>query len=270
MPNTTHAFTKRAACAEAPQTRRRLVGALSLIGLVGCGGSGSDGTTASTATTGTTDTSTTTSGSCAVIPSETAGPYPADGTNTNSGSVVDVISSSLVRQNITEGKTGLPLTLTLTLVDVNNGCTPIANAAIYIWHCDKDGEYSAYTTSANGSHFGETYLRGIQVTDSNGQVSFTTIYPGWYAGRVTHIHFEVYAQDNLSSTPAKTSQIAFPEDITSAVYALSNLYTKGQNTSVATNAADNVFSDGTTYQLASLSGDTTNGYVASLSVGIAA
>jgi protocatechuate 3,4-dioxygenase beta subunit len=198
---------------------------------------------------------------CTLIPQETEGPYP----------LLSVLSNSaIVRQNITEGKTGVPLTLTLKLVNVSNSCGPIVGAAVYIWHCDKDGQYSGYSSGANGNHAGETYLRGIQVTDSNGQVSFTTIYPGWYAGRITHIHFQVYLHDNLNVTATATTQLAFPQDVTTAVYN-SSLYTaRGQNTSVTGFAQDNVFSDGTTYQMVTIAGDTTNGYAASLTVGVAA
>ena len=198
-------------------------------------------------------------GSCTLTPTETEGPYPL---------LAILSNSALVRGDIREGKTGVPLTLTLTIQDQSNGCAPVAGAAVYIWHCDKDGLYSGYNVSNNAGQAGLTYLRGVQVTDANGRVSFTTIYPGWYAGRITHIHFQVYLNDNLAVTATATSQIAFPQEVTAAVYA-SALYTKGQNSSVGSFAADNVFSDGTTYQMAAISGDTTSGYAASLTVTIA-
>jgi protocatechuate 3,4-dioxygenase beta subunit len=198
---------------------------------------------------------------CAVIPSETQGPFPL---------LAILSNSAMVRQDITESKTGVPLTLTLTLEDVNNACAPIAGAAVYIWHCDKDGEYSGYSSNTNGNHLGETFLRGIQLSDANGQVTFTTIFPGWYAGRITHIHLQVYLNDNLAVTATATSQLAFPQTVTAAVYASSLYAARGQNTSVTSFAADNVFSDGTTYQMASVSGSVASGLVASLNVGIAA
>jgi len=201
-----------------------------------------------------------TAGTCTLTATETDGPYPLYAILTN---------SILTRQDITEGKTGVPLTLTITLQDLSNGCTPISGAGIYIWHCDKDGVYSGYATSTNAGSTSTTFLRGVQVTDSNGQVTFTTIYPGWYAGRITHIHAQVYLNDSLvQGTAVATTQLAFPVDITTAVYD-SSLYTKGQNTSVTSFAADNVFSDGTSTEMLTLSGDTTNGYAATMTISIA-
>jgi protocatechuate 3,4-dioxygenase beta subunit len=199
-------------------------------------------------------------GTCTLTATETDGPYP----------LYAILSNSvLTRSDITEGKTGVPLTLTLTLLDLSNGCTPISGAGIYIWHCDKDGVYSGYATSTNAGSTSTTFLRGVQVTDSNGQITFTTIYPGWYAGRITHIHAQVYLNDSLVEGSAiATTQLAFPVDITTAVYN-SSLYTKGQNTSVTSFSADNVFSDGTSTEMLSLSGDTTSGYTATMTISIA-
>lgn len=162
-------------------------------------------------------------GSCTLTATETAGPYPL---------LAILSNSAVVRSDMTEGKTGVPLTLTLTIQ--NASCTPIAGAAVYIWHCDKDGLYSGYSTSGNTGQAGLTYLRGIQVTNSNGQVSFTTIYPGWYIGRITHIHLQVYLNDNLSVTATATTQLAFPAAITTAVYNSSLYAARGQNSSVTT------------------------------------
>lgn len=198
-------------------------------------------------------------GSCTLTPQETQGPYPL---------LAILSNAAMVRSDITEGKTGVPLRLTLTIQDLSGGCTLVAGAAVYIWHCDKDGLYSGYSNSQNAVQAGLTYLRGIQVSDANGQAQFTTIYPGWYAGRITHIHFQVYLNDNLSVTATATSQLAFPAAVTTAVYG-SALYTKGQNYSVTSFSADNVFGDGTTYQMVAISGDTANGYDASLTVTIA-
>ena len=200
------------------------------------------------------------SGTCTLTATETDGPYPLYAILTN---------SILTREDITEGKTGVPLTLTITLQDLSNGCTPISGAGIYIWHCDKDGIYSGYATSTNAGSTSTTFLRGVQVTDSDGQVTFTTIYPGWYAGRITHIHAQVYLNDSLvSGTAIATTQLAFPIDITTAVYD-SSLYTKGQNTSVTSFSADNVFSDGTSTEMLSLTGDTSSGYAATMTISIA-
>ena len=200
------------------------------------------------------------SGTCTLTATETDGPYPLYAILTN---------SILTREDITEGKTGVPLTLTITLQDLSNGCAPISGAGIYIWHCDKDGIYSGYATSTNAGSTSTTFLRGVQVTDSDGQVTFTTIYPGWYAGRITHIHAQVYLDDSLvSGTAIATTQLAFPIDITTAVYD-SSLYTKGQNTSVTSFSSDNVFSDGTSTEMLSLTGDTASGYAATMTISIA-
>jgi protocatechuate 3,4-dioxygenase beta subunit len=247
----------------------RLLGAMGVLGLSGCNGSGSSSTTTSsssasssgTAANTATSTSTSTAGSCVLTATETEGPYPL---------LAILSNSSIVRQDITEGKTGVPLTLTLTLEDSSNNCAAISGAAIYIWHCDKDGVYSGYSGQTGGvDSTGDTFLRGIQVTDSNGQVTFTTIYPGWYAGRITHIHVQVYINDKLTVSAIATTQLAFPLATTTAVYNSSLYSAHGQNTSVTSFAADNVFSDGTSTEMLSISGDTSAGYTASMTIGIA-
>lgn len=166
-------------------------------------------------------------------------------------------NSAFYRQDITEGKTGLPLTLALTIVNVRNSCAPVANATVEIWQCDATGNYSEYGNSA-----GQTFLRGLQTSDSSGIVTFKTIYPGWYMGRATHIHVEVF----VNGASVKTTQIAFPETVSAAVYRSGVYAAHGQNST--TNTGDNVFSDGTDHELASLSGDTSNGYTAALTVGV--
>ncbi len=198
-------------------------------------------------------------GSCTLTATETDGPYPLYAILTN---------TAIVRSDVRESKTGVPLTLTLTVVSQAPGCTPVSGAAVYIWHCDKDGLYSGYDVTGNVAQTGLTYLRGIQVTDANGQVTFATIFPGWYTGRITHIHAQVYLSDNLAVTATATTQLAFPQDITTAVYN-SSLYTKGQNASVTSFAADNVFSDGTATEMVTISGDVTNGYTSTLEITIA-
>jgi protocatechuate 3,4-dioxygenase beta subunit len=200
------------------------------------------------------------SGSCVIIPQETVGPYPLD-LSSNPG---------FFRQDVTEGKAGLPLDLTLNIVNVNNNCSPITNARVDIWHCDKDGVYSGFANQPGGVNTtGQTFCRGIQLTDSNGQVKFTTIYPGWYNGRITHIHFQVYLNNGLIAT----SQVAFPDDITRVVYDTALYAARGQNTSVASNAADMVFgspSGDLQYELCTIMpNSTTGGYDAALNVGIA-
>jgi protocatechuate 3,4-dioxygenase beta subunit len=243
------------------------VGALSGLTLLGCssGGSGSTaaGTTSTSTTTGTTaaaastiTTTTTSPGSCVLIPQETVGPYPLFN---------DIASAAVYqRDDITEGKTGVPLRLTLSIVNVNNQCAPILTAMVYVWHCDKDGYYSGY--NQNGADMrGQTFCRGVQATDTNGRVTFNTIYPGWYPGRATHIHFRVYLALDLQAT----SQLAFPNAVTSAVYSTPLYVAKGQNPTLPTN--DGIFSDGVTYQVCTVTENAAmGGYDAELTVGIAA
>lgn len=214
-------------------------------------GSGSSSTTAA----GSSTTTFGQPGSCVLIPEETAGPYPLD----LSG------SEEFLRSDITEGRPGVPMSLTLALVDVNSDCAPVEGARIDIWHCDADGVYSGYSQPGSDAT-GETFCRGIQLTDANGQVTFRTIYPGWYPGRITHIHFQVFLGSGLEAT----SQIAFPAEITDAVYAVAPYSAKGPNTSVATNEEDGVFSDGTQYQVATVTGNTDSQLMATMLVGIAA
>ncbi|MFS8974850.1 intradiol ring-cleavage dioxygenase [Cupriavidus necator] len=289
------AETHRAGEAAGPdRTRRATLGALGVLGalgpaaLLGCGGGEEDAASASSAASGSdtstgsgTTTTTTTSGTCTTIAEETAGPYPADGSNTNSGSTVNVLTStgivrSDIRANIdgTNTRSGLPLTLTISLVGSRNGCAALAGYAIYIWHCDINGEYSAYSVSNNGSHSGESYLRGVQVTDNAGQVSFTTIYPGCYVPRAPHIHVEVYPNASAITSSANkvaTSQFAFPDAVSTAVYATSAYASAGNATrrGSVTNANDQVFSDGTSTEMLTLSGDATSGYAATITVPVA-
>jgi protocatechuate 3,4-dioxygenase beta subunit len=229
--------------------RREALGLLGAASAAAAAACGSSPTTPTSTTSGSSTGGTTTSSACAVSPDETAGPYP-DRTGMAS-------NSAFYRQDITEGKSGLPLTLALTIVNVRNSCAPVANANVEIWQCDAVGTYSEY-----GSAAGQTFLRGLQTTNANGAVTFRTVYPGWYMGRATHIHLQVY----LNGAVVKTTQVAFPETISSAVYRTGVYASHGQNST--TNSSDNVFSDGTDHELATLSGDTSSGYTATLTVGI--
>jgi protocatechuate 3,4-dioxygenase beta subunit len=193
------------------------------------------------------------SSTCAVAPSETAGPYP-DKTGM-------LGNQAFYRRDITEGRPGLPLTLAITITNVNNNCAPLANAAVEVWQCDASGHYSEYAQQGYDGT-GLTYLRGLQTTDANGKVTFNTVYPGWYQGRATHIHVEVY----VNGRSVKVTQIAFPESVSAAVYGTGVYAAKGQSTT--SNASDNVFSDGVSEQLATVAGDTTSGYTAAITFGV--
>ena len=246
--------------------------ALPVTALLGCGGASSTDTTAVATTTATTSTAATSSASvssCSTIPSETAGPYPGDGTN----GVNALTMSGIVRSNITSslsGSTvaaGIPLTVTLKLVSGSGSCANLVGYAVYLWHCNQTGGYSMYSSGITG----ETYLRGVQVSNANGEVTFTTIFPGCYSGRVPHIHFEVYTSAALAisgNNDIKTSQLALPTATCQAVYAASGYSASVANLASTSLATDGVFSDGATTQLATVTGSNAAGYVASLTVGV--
>ena len=165
------------------------------------------------------------------------------------------------RRDVTEGKSGLPLALTMTIVNAAASCAPVSGANVEIWQCDAEGHYSEYSQPGfNGA--GQTFLRGLQTTDAGGQVTFRTIYPGWYQGRATHIHVEIF----VNGRSVKTTQIAFPEGVTAQVYRTGVYASRGQNPT--SNTSDMVFSDGTSTELAALSGDATSGYTATITLGV--
>jgi len=189
--------------------------------------------------------------SCVLIPTETEGPFPLDLS----------ANTAFFRQDIREDKTGIQLNLRLKIIGQDN-CYPMSNVRVNIWHCDKDGLYSGYSLNNNPGQAGKTYLRGYQITDANGEVEFITILPGWYQGRVCHIHFQVY----VSSSYSVISQLTFDPAIKNAIYAAnSGLYTKGSDP--LTIDKDDIFADGYAYQLATLTQDTaTGGYESYLEV----
>jgi protocatechuate 3,4-dioxygenase beta subunit len=256
------------------QRRRALLGLAGVGTLIvlGCGGGNDDAaTTTATTTTSTGGTGSTSSGSCSVIAEETAGPYPGDGSNGANALALSGIVRSDIRSSIGGASGiagGVPLVLTIELVNTNSSCADLAGYAIYLWHCDREGRYSMYSSGVTA----ENYLRGVQVTGSDGVATFTTIVPGCYAGRMPHMHFEIYRDANTASSwtnKLKTSQIAFPTDIMSSVYNGADGYSASvRNLSNISFASDNVFSDGVTTQLATMSGSIAAGYTASLQVGI--
>ena len=242
-----------------------LIGATSLVGLSACvGGDGSSGSSSSS-------TSASGSDSLAEIPDETAGPYPGDGSNGP-----DVLEESgIVRQDIRSSfgdgsmtAEGIPMTLTLKVKDLAESGAPFAGVAVYVWHCDRDGGYSMYSEGIED----ENYLRGVQIADDSGTVSFTSIFPACYSGRWPHIHFEVYP-DEVSITDASnaiaTSQVALPQDVCTTVYATDGYEASVDNMASLSLTSDNVFGDdGGTSQLADVSGSVAKGYDVTLVVGV--
>ncbi|MCS3532640.1 intradiol ring-cleavage dioxygenase [Chryseobacterium sp. JUb7] len=184
---------------------------------------------------------------CSVTNSETEGPFPTKS------------PSSLVQSNIISDRTGVPLTITLTIQNVNASCANLQGALVDIWHCDKDGNYSEYggTGMQSANYTSVHFLRGRQTTDANGNVSFTSIFPGWYNGRATHIHVHVY---NTSGQSLLVTQIAFPEGSDSAVVQVgASTGYKGMS-GYTYNSNDNVFSDGTSNEMSSISGSVSGGF----------
>lgn len=277
--------------ARLPAPRRDALRWLAGLGLTACGGGEEESTSTTTTTTTDTGSSTgsgsgSTSGSgsgstvtsCSAIPEETAGPYPGDGSNTANGSVANALSlSGIVRSDIRTSvatasgtAAGVPLQVVLTLVNSAGACASLEGHAIYLWHCDRLGRYSMYSSGVTG----ENYLRGVQATDAAGQVSFTTIFPGCYDGRVPHMHFEIFRSLTTATgwtNKLRTSQLTFPTDVCQTVYASAEGYTNSaSNFARISVATDNVFSDGVSLQLASVEGSVSAGYVARLTIAIAA
>jgi protocatechuate 3,4-dioxygenase beta subunit len=221
-----------------------------------------------------TGTSTTTAGGsagggdCAPIPTETGGPFPGDGSNGP-----DVLAQSgVVRQDIRASfgsasavAAGVPLLIRLKVLDTSRDCTPRAGAAVYVWHCDRDGQYSLYGSSIAD----QNYLRGVQEADADGTVTFQSIFPAAYPGRWPHVHFEVYdsvAAATGNGRARKTSQLALPEDVCHEVYATDGYGQSVPNLARTSLARDMVFADGVDHQLGAMSGDVGTGLVTSLDV----
>ncbi len=209
-------------------------------------------------------------GACERIPEETAGPFPGDGSNGP-----DILSEAgVVRTDIRPSFAGLsgvapgvPLTVNLQLVDLQNGCAPAAGVAVYVWHCDREGRYSLYNRGVTE----QNYLRGVQESDSRGDLSFTTIFPGCYRGRWPHIHFEVFpslAAVTDERNRIATSQLAFPEAACDEVYGVEGYEPSARTKERISLSRDSVFRDGVAQQMAEMTGNASDGYTAKLTVAV--
>jgi protocatechuate 3,4-dioxygenase beta subunit len=170
-----------------------------------------------------------------------------------------------------DGQVGVPLTIKIIINNSNSSCAALSGALVDIWHCTALGYYSEYTDTPGGGYATTDYtsshfLRGRQTTDSNGLVTFTSIFPGWYSPRAPHIHVHVY---NSAGTSLLITQMAFPTDICDTVYTTVSPYSARGKQDTA-NTADMVFSDSLATELSSVTGDTTNGYVLTMSINVAA
>ncbi|WP_319457973.1 MULTISPECIES: dioxygenase [unclassified Mycobacterium] len=258
-------------------SRRRafvLAGVVGTSTLVACTTRASDtaSSTSSSVSAGSTTATGDAAATCAeAAPQETAGPYPSDGSN---GPNV-LIESGIVRSDIrssfgTSSGTaeGVPASITMTLKDLANECAAGAGMAVYLWHCNRAGEYSLYSEAIAD----QNYLRGVQVADANGLLSFTSIFPACYPGRWPHIHFEVF--DSLESAVAGdnarlTSQLALPQEACETVFASDRGYADSvTNLAQVSLDSDNVFGDGWDAELATVTGDAT-GMSITMVIGVA-
>jgi protocatechuate 3,4-dioxygenase beta subunit len=207
-----------------------------------------------------------------VIPEETAGPYPGDGSN--GPDILD--QSGVVRADIrssfgssTTVATGVPLTIRLAIRDQSSGA-PLAGYGVYVWHCDQQGRYSMYSQGATA----ENYLRGVQAAGSDGVATFQSVFPACYSGRWPHIHFEVYpsvAKATDVRNKIATSQIALPEATCQRVYATTGYEQSVSNLSQVSLASDMVFSDdGAVHELGAISGSVSSGLTVDLAVPVRA
>ena len=264
-----------------PFTRRRilqLIGGAGLITVVGCASNSNSSTGAtSTATSGSTSSSAATTAASAAaatdieqIPEETAGPYPGDGSNGLNVLTQDGVVRSDIRSSFGSASgvaAGVPTTIKFTVLDTSNGGAPLAGAAVYVWHCDREGRYSGYSQGVTN----ENYLRGVQATDASGVATFTSIYPACYSGRWPHVHFEVYpslTEATKAGTKLATSQIALTKDVSDTVYATDGYSQSVRNMTQVSLSTDMVFRDGAELETPTVTGSVNDGYVVSLKVGV--
>ena len=188
---------------------------------------------------------------CAVSPAETAGPFPI------------MTPADWIRGNIIGDRVGIPLMITIKVENVNNNCSPLAGVLVDIWHCDAKGNYSEYSNQIEGDFTSQHFLRGRQTTDTNGNASFISIYPGWYPGRAPHLHLEVISSSGQSLL---TTQTAFPEAVSNTVYATSG-YNGNFDTS---NSNDGAFRDSLNRNIATIvTGNTTDGFTLNETIKVA-
>ncbi len=216
--------------------------------------------------------------SCVSDPFETEGPFPADGTNTKAGKLVNVLTKEgVIRPDLTTSfagmkpvAAGLPLSLEIKLVNVSASCAPLAGYPLYLWHCDVKGNYSLYDQTDRN------YLRGVGISDQNGLINFKTIFPGCYPGRWPHMHFEVFENATSAVSGSKallTAQLAMPEKECHAAYQANQLYTDSiEHLKYTSLERDGIFNDNTKaqreQQTLTMQGDATTGYTANVTVGL--
>lgn len=216
---------------------------------------------------------------CLPMPSETVGPFPADGAYGRNANAINVLTSEgVIREDLrpsfaglTSTAKGVPLSMEIKLVSAGESCTPLGGRALYLWHCDAVGNYSIYDDAQSNN------LRGVGITDATGTARFTTIVPGCYDGRWPHIHFEVFDSPETMNSGRDSlliSQFAFPEDMCRATYEADDHYTTGvRNLDRVSLTRDIAFRDNDSSQMQaqmmSVTGSTKDGFFGSITVGLA-
>jgi protocatechuate 3,4-dioxygenase beta subunit len=187
---------------------------------------------------------------CVVRPEVTEGPYYVD----------EQLVRSDIRSDPGTGsvRAGTPLVLTFNVSKVSNAnCTALEGATVDIWHCDADGQYSDVSDRGFDTK-GQKWLRGSQATDASGKASFTTIYPGWYAGRAVHIHYKVHPD----TSKVFTSQLFFDDALSEQVFAQAPYAGKGKPDTL--NSTDSIYQD---VMLLTVN-KTDQGYAATFDIGV--
>ena len=205
------------------------------------------------------------------VPPEAGGPFPGDGSN--GPNILN--DSGIVRRDITRSfggpdgvAEGVPTTIALTVLNQKNGTRrPYRGAAVYVWQCDAKGRYSLYDPNIPT----QNYLRGVQVADRRGRVTFRSIFPAAYSRRWPHIHFEVYeSRESAAKVQGRlrTSQIALPEQACRDVYATSLYALSRPNFAQMSLETDGVFADGVDQQMATVTGTVERGLTIALTIAI--
>ena len=217
---------------------------------------------------------------CEMLPEEGRGPFPADGTGSARGTIPNILAQSgIVRSDITRSfgsrstvAPGVPLRLSIRLQDVDGACAALVEHAVYVWQCDREGQYSLYS----GELARENYLRGVQLTDDKGEVTFQTIVPACYPGRYPHIHVEVFSRDAVMSgfkNSILASQLIMPRGVCERVYRHGSGYGESlRHLARVTVATDQVFDSSTAAQVAAqtpaIAGSPDAGYTGAVRIGI--
>jgi protocatechuate 3,4-dioxygenase beta subunit len=217
-------------------------------------------------------------GSCVADAPETAGPFPADGTNQSQGVTSDILTEdgvvrSDIRRSFLTSNTkarGVKVQLDLQVINTNDGCAAESGFAVYVWHCSREGLYSLYTAPD------ESYLRGVQVCDENGRISFVTIFPGCYPGRWPHIHAEIFTSLEEATNGRNsilTTQLAMPRHICKDVYDNAHGYAASKSSFANVSLKNDIsFGDDTHKQLVVMTphfeGNYEDGFQATATLGV--